>query len=211
MRRFQAIAGTLRVRERRAVPGEHDAGLDGGTLFRETFGPTHYAFDHKGVHFVALDNVSRARPELGAEQVAWLRRDLARFPRTAPIVVFTHRPLFDLKPEWEWFTSDGDEALRVLAPFENVTVLYGHIHREDDRVAPSMITLDRGQPVTLRVRSLDVTHGLFLRPLGIDATLEPGKVVELTVTPANPGRFTAICDHFCGAGHGNMKLTIEVR
>lgn len=134
MRRFQAIAGTLRVRERRAVPGEHDAGLDGGTLFRETFGPTHYAFDHKGVHFVALDNVSRARPELGAEQVAWLRRDLARFPRTAPIVVFTHRPLFDLKPEWEWFTSDGDEALRVLAPFENVTVLYGHIHREDDRV-----------------------------------------------------------------------------
>ena len=64
--------------------------------------------------------MSRARP------------DLARFPRTAPIVVFTHRPLFDLRPDWEWFTSDGDQVIGLLAPFENVTVLYGHIHREHE-------------------------------------------------------------------------------
>ena len=83
------------------------------------------------MHFVALDNVSRAKPEVGPEQLAWLRSDLSRFPHTAPIVVFTHRPLFDLKPEWEWFTSDGDEVMRVLSPFENVTILYGHIHREN--------------------------------------------------------------------------------
>src|SRR5207248_2787744 len=36
-----------------------------------------------------------------------------------------------LKPEWEWFTSDGDQVLNALAPYENVTVLYGHIHREN--------------------------------------------------------------------------------
>ena len=98
------------------------------------FGETHYSFDHRGVHFVALDNVSRAKPEVGPEQLAWLRKDLARFPATAPMVVFTHRPLFDLKPEWEWFTSDGDDVMKVLSPFENVTVLYGHIHREDVHV-----------------------------------------------------------------------------
>jgi hypothetical protein len=39
-----------------------------------------------------------------------MKADLARFPKTAPIIVFTHRPLFDLKPEWEWFTSDGDNC-----------------------------------------------------------------------------------------------------
>src|SRR6266849_4852033 len=83
----------------------------------------------RGVHFVALDNVSRGRPEGGREQLAWLKKDVARFPKTAPIVVFTHRPLFDLKPEWEWFTADGDDVMNVLAPYENVTVLYGHIHR----------------------------------------------------------------------------------
>ena len=112
-------------------PGEHDAGLDGGALFRSVFGPTSYSFDHRGVHFVALDNVSLAKPEVGVEQRAWLAKDLARFHRATPIVVFTHRPLFDLRPDWEWFTSDGDEVMNVLAPYENVTVLYGHIHRED--------------------------------------------------------------------------------
>jgi hypothetical protein len=131
MRRFQEIADRLRVKVRKVVPGEHDAGLDGGAQFREVFGETHYSFDHRGVHFVALDNVSRAKPEVGPEQLAWLEKDLARFPRTAPIVVFTHRPLFDLKPEWEWFTSDGDKVMEVLGRHENVTVLYGHIHRED--------------------------------------------------------------------------------
>jgi Calcineurin-like phosphoesterase len=136
MKRFQEIAGRLAIRNRKTIPGEHDAGLDGGVLFRDVFGETHYAFDHRGVHFVAIDNVSRARPEVGREQIAWLRRDLARFTPTTPIVVFTHRPLFDLRPEWEWFTRDGDEVMAVLDPFENVTVLYGHIHREDVHRTP---------------------------------------------------------------------------
>ena len=133
MNLFKDISGRLKVAKVYHVPGEHDAGLDGGELFRNVFGPTYYSFDHRGVHFVALDNVSRARPEVGAEQRAWLAKDLARFPKTAPLVVFTHRPLFDLRPDWEWFTSDGDEVMKVLAPFENVTVLYGHIHREHEQ------------------------------------------------------------------------------
>ena len=82
------------------------------------------------MHFIALDNVSLAKPNVGPEQIEWLKKDLARFPATAPIVVFTHRPLFDLRPDWEWFTGDGDEVMNALAPYENVTVLYGHIHRE---------------------------------------------------------------------------------
>ena len=131
MNLFKDISGRLKVAKIYHVPGEHDAGLDGGELFRNVFGPTYYSFDHRGAHFVALDNVSRARPEVGPEQRAWLAKDLARFPRTVPIVVFTHRPLFDLRPDWEWFTSDGDEVMNLLAPYENVTVLYGHIHRED--------------------------------------------------------------------------------
>jgi hypothetical protein len=133
MKRFREIAGRLNVKSVKHVPGEHDAGLDGGVRYRSVFGESHYAFDHKGVHFVALDNVSLGKPVVGAEQLAWLKKDLARFPHTAPIVVFTHRPLFDLAPEWEWFTGDGDEVMNVLSPFENVTVLYGHIHRRDVR------------------------------------------------------------------------------
>jgi len=131
MRQFKKIAGGLKTRAIRTVPGENDAALDGGMLYREHFGETHYSFDHKGVHFIVLDNVSQGSPKVGAEQMAWLKADLARFPRTVPIIVFTHRPLFDLKPEWEWFTRDGDAVMNALAKYENVTVLYGHIHRHD--------------------------------------------------------------------------------
>jgi len=138
MKRFRDIAGRLRVKTRYHVPGEHDAALDGGTLFRENLGETHYSFDHRGVHFVALDNVSLGKPMVGKEQSAWLQKDLARYPKTAPIVVFTHRPLFDLRPDWEWFTADGSAVMNVLAPYDNVTVLYGHIHRLDHHVAGSV-------------------------------------------------------------------------
>jgi hypothetical protein len=132
MKQFLEISKRMNVGKVMCVPGEHDAGLDGGQLYREFLKDTYYSFDHRGVHFVALDNVSRALPEIGPEQLAWLKKDLARFPKTAPIIVFTHRPLFDLKPEWEWFTRDGDNVLNVLAPYENVTVLYGHIHRDHE-------------------------------------------------------------------------------
>jgi hypothetical protein len=133
MAKFQELAGRLNVPMVRVVPGEHDAALDHGALFRAHFGETCYSFDHRGVHFVALDNVSRGKPEVGAERIGWLRRDLARFDRSTPIVVFTHRPLFDLRPEWEWFTSDGPDVTKVLTAYDNVTVLYGHIHRRDLR------------------------------------------------------------------------------
>jgi 3',5'-cyclic AMP phosphodiesterase CpdA len=132
MKQFQEIAKKINVPVIKHVPGEHDAGLDGGALYREFFGESNYSFDHRGVHFVALDNVSRAKPEVGAEQLAWLKKDLTRFSKAAPIVVFTHRPLFDLRPDWEWFTSDGDEVMNVLEVYDNVTVLYGHIHRDDE-------------------------------------------------------------------------------
>ncbi len=75
---------------------------------------------------------------------------------------------------------------------------------------PGEITLRRGEPAVLRVRSGDVTHGFYSKPLGIDTTIEAGGTVDVPVTPAQAGRFTVICDHFCGSGHGNMHLVVVV-
>ncbi len=75
---------------------------------------------------------------------------------------------------------------------------------------PNQVTVHAGAPTILRIRSQDVTHGFFNRPLGIDADIEPGKTIEVPVTPRTPGRYSVICDHFCGVGHGNMKMTIVV-
>jgi cytochrome c oxidase subunit II len=76
--------------------------------------------------------------------------------------------------------------------------------------SPNQITLAKGETVKLQVKSEDVTHGLFVRPLGIDTEIVPGQVTELTVTPQQAGTYRAICDHFYGAGHGGMKMTIVV-
>lgn len=75
---------------------------------------------------------------------------------------------------------------------------------------PNEITLKKGETVKLRIISEDVTHGLYLKPLKIDTDIEPGKTTDIAVTPQTAGKFTAICDHFCGVNHGNMKMTIVV-
>lgn len=131
LREFQEIVRPLKVRDIHFIPGEHDAGLDGGAAFKEIIGPTHYSFDHKGVHFIAIDNVSQPGSTIGDPQLAWLKADLSRQAKDQPIVVITHRPLFDLVPKWDWATRDGDKAIALLMPYTNVTVFYGHIHQEN--------------------------------------------------------------------------------
>ena len=74
--------------------------------------------------------------------------------------------------------------------------------------SPEKITLKKGQTVKLRLHSEDVTHGFFLRKL--DEEIPAGQTVEVSVTPQASGTFTSICDHFCGANHGNMNMTIVV-
>jgi Calcineurin-like phosphoesterase len=130
LREFQEVASGLKNRTVRFMPGEHDASLDNGAAWKEFFGETHYTFDHKGVHFIAIDNVSDPAARIGEEQLAWLRADLERQPKDARIVVLTHRPLFDLAPQWDWATRDGAQAIELLMPHPNVTVFYGHIHQE---------------------------------------------------------------------------------
>jgi cytochrome c oxidase subunit II len=76
--------------------------------------------------------------------------------------------------------------------------------------SPKEITLKAGETVTLRLTSEDVTHGFFSKPLGIDELVVGGKTTEVVVTPKVAGRYTTICDHFCGAGHAGMKMTIVV-
>jgi 3',5'-cyclic AMP phosphodiesterase CpdA len=127
---FKEVVAGLKNRNIRFMPGEHDASLDNGAAWKEFFGETHYSFDHKGVHFIAIDNVSDPAARIGEAQLAWLKADLAKQPKDTPIVVLTHRPLFDLMPQWDWATRDGEEAVALLMPFPNVTVFYGHIHQE---------------------------------------------------------------------------------
>ncbi len=138
MAEFKQIALGINAPMLKFLPGEHDASLDRGEAYQELFGPLHGSFDHKGIHFVMLDNVSDPAGALGDAQIEWLRADLGRFERSAPVVVFAHRPLFDLYSAWEWSTQDGQKAIEVLSGHENVTVFYGHIHQEHHQTTGSI-------------------------------------------------------------------------
>ena len=124
------------------VPGEHDVLVDDGQPFFERFtkgaAKGWYSWDQDGVHLVALNNVQNLKAgglgNLGAEQLAWLDKDLKPRPASQPVVVFAHVPLWTVSEQWGWGTDDGAQALALLRRFGSVTVLNGHIHQVMQKV-----------------------------------------------------------------------------
>ncbi len=135
--------------------GEHDWFLDLGDLWKEMFGPPQYSFEHKGVHFITLMSVNekdfwtkagltpeqrmgivaglddgrQSRFEVGEAGREWLSRDLAKVPKTKPVVVFSHSPLYKYYRNWNFWTDDAEEVQALLRPFNSVTVIHGHTHQ----------------------------------------------------------------------------------
>ena len=75
---------------------------------------------------------------------------------------------------------------------------------------PHELKLKKGETVTLHITSEDVEHGFFNRKMKIDTDVPAGQSADVTITPDQEGKFVIICDHFCGAGHGNMHIAVEV-
>jgi cytochrome c oxidase subunit II len=101
--------------------------------------------------------------------------------------------------------ADGSAVAHADTGPQVVGIVAGKFH-----FTPDHITLKKDQPAILRLTSSDTTHGFMLRALKIDTDIKPGNVTEIKVTPTNAGTFKAICDHYCGLGHGGMKMTVVV-
>jgi 3',5'-cyclic AMP phosphodiesterase CpdA len=139
----------------RMMVGEHDWFLDMGDLWKEMFGKPYYSFEHKGIHFVTLMSVNekdfwtakgltpmermqivsglddgrQSAFEVGEEERDWLKNDLAKVPKTKPIIVFSHSPLYKLYRPWNFWTDDAEQVQALLRPFKTVTVIHGHTHQ----------------------------------------------------------------------------------
>ena len=139
----------------RMMVGEHDWYLDMGETWKSYFGAPTYSFDHKGVHFsvlmsvmekdfwtakgltpmermktvAGLDNSNQSAFEVGGEQRAWLKADLAKVDKKTPLVIFSHSPLYKMYRPWNFWTDDADEVQALLRPFDTVTVIHGHTHQ----------------------------------------------------------------------------------
>jgi 3',5'-cyclic AMP phosphodiesterase CpdA len=132
------LMSDLKGGELHTVPGEHDMTDGMGTEYFARFGKAsdnrgYYSFDHQGVHFIGLVNVMNFKPNglgaFGADQLAWLKNDLAARSSSTPIVVFAHMPMWTILESWGWGTGDAEEALSYLRRFGSVTILNGHIHQ----------------------------------------------------------------------------------
>jgi cytochrome c oxidase subunit II len=75
---------------------------------------------------------------------------------------------------------------------------------------PGEITLKKGQPVVLVIKSMDVDHGFRVRELNVDVKIPAGAPREVQLTPQKTGDFVAHCSVFCGPGHGSMALKLHV-
>ena len=139
------------------IPGEHDWYLDMGKKWEALFGDPNWTFDHKGVRFVGLDTISRApdywsakkmTPEermghmatldgtvagawsgVGADQREWLSKTLSDWDKARPVIIFSHNPLYEYYPPWNFWIRDWREVQEILKPYANVTNIHGHVHQ----------------------------------------------------------------------------------
>jgi Icc protein len=138
------------------VMGEHDYYLDLGKYWSKLYGDQYYSWDHKGVHFVTLnsiltfddwthdrwpsaeqrmlemaglDNPNGSPFMVGDNQRKWLEKDLKNVKKDTPVVLFSHSPIQKIYKGWNFWTDDAEQVQALLKPFDDVTVVYGHVHQ----------------------------------------------------------------------------------
>jgi hypothetical protein len=140
------------------LAGEHDWYLDMGEYYMQHMirrPQPYYSFDHKGAHVMALhgcnlndfwtarkltaeermhvagtvNDRSQGPFMLGKQQLDWMEKDLARVPKEAPILVFSHAPLYQYYRPWNFWMQDADDAQALLKPFKRVQVFHAHVHQ----------------------------------------------------------------------------------
>lgn len=124
--------------------GNHDATWRSlANEIRAMYGSLYYSFDKYGCHFVVLDSagVQDPRPNIGPEQLIWLKNDLERVGREVPVFVAFHHP-----PDSTEFSSryEVDRLLDILRPYNIVVLLVGHGHSAVHSVYQGFDVLEGG-------------------------------------------------------------------
>jgi hypothetical protein len=58
-----------------------------------------------------------------------MQKTLSTWKKDAPVVVFSHNPLYEYYPPWNFWVRDWREVNEILKPFANVTNIHGHTHQ----------------------------------------------------------------------------------
>jgi len=77
-------------------------------------------------------------------------------------------------------------------------------------VGSAQLRLPKDRLVRLELESRDVLHSFWVPALRVKQDLVPGRVIALTVTPTEVGRWNLLCAELCGVGHTVMRAPVEV-
>lgn len=114
-------------------------------MYEEFFGKTYYSFDHKGWHFVVLNNLDagafKYHASFSDEQLKWLEDDLRKVGKETPVVMMMHVPIVSIQSQYilpENGISMGPQLLgknKVMSLIQEYNVrlvLQGHLHFWED-------------------------------------------------------------------------------
>ncbi|QJR14258.1 cytochrome C oxidase subunit II [Usitatibacter palustris] len=73
-----------------------------------------------------------------------------------------------------------------------------------------MLELEAGKTYRLHLMSMDWLHGFSLQPENINIQVHPGYEHILTVTPTAPGKYSIVCNEYCGINHHTMVSRLYV-
>lgn len=75
---------------------------------------------------------------------------------------------------------------------------------------PLNIELPSNTPVTFRMATPDVIHGVHAPGTNFNVTIIPGYVSQITTEFSEPGEYPLLCNEYCGLGHDHMWSRVTV-
>ena len=94
--------------------------------------------------------------------------------------------------------DNGDGTLTVTM----VAARYGFF--------PPVIDVPVDTPVKFRIASADVLHGVHVPFTNAASMIVPGYVSEFTTTFPKTGKYSFLCNEYCGLGHDSMWSRLNV-
>jgi cytochrome c oxidase subunit 2 len=75
---------------------------------------------------------------------------------------------------------------------------------------PSCVVVPANQPVTLRLTTPDVIHGILVTGTNVNTMIVPGYVAQVHTVFTSTGDLLMPCHEYCGLGHSQMLATVRV-
>jgi Icc protein len=114
-------------------------------IYEKYFGKTYYSFDHKGWHFVVLNDLDVKNKKyissFDSAQLDWLKQDLSTLTKETPLVIMLHIPLVSVQNQFnvpeggliqQTTAVNRAQLLNILEPYNLKLVLQGHLHYFED-------------------------------------------------------------------------------